>query len=482
MIIRNYILSFILLFLFSCSSVDQKREIASIPSLPTCQNSIVLLIKKINPAYEKNYLLLEREAEVAFSAYDFSVLASRFRQKKFKDSRLASMLYLSPFAKEMEISKSELKELASQINTKNLNTKEEIKSEMMAFFPALRDGTKVFGKKRDYDTLLHTLKAKNQCGFGSCWAYAQTAQIESQLSLELGTDIPLSAEHFYAQYIKNELKGALFKSRAPGSELFSEGGWGHAYFAYLPHFGLMPEEAFKPKTQFISGNVKKNLMDDLRARTKQFFKDKKSLPRSEVNTLRQIAAQDLEDIVEKYTGRLEKEFMYKGKRYTPKSFYEEFFDHDSRKVTNYTRGPPRSQLHKIDVQISTNDKTRSQAQFYKSAATSLQDLEDIIKSNIDNNKAISYTMNTPVNSYYSFIKRGEVTVIDSVTGKAHIPGPFVKTRGGHVLVIVGYELDYNGKIKTVKIQNSWGKFGDEGFLHMDKSMFWKMMKKITVID
>lgn len=39
--------------------------------------------------------------------------------------------------------------------------------------------------------------------------------------------------------------------------------------------------------------------------------------------------------------------------------------------------------------------------------------------------------------------------------------------GSHALVIVGYELDFNGKVKTLKMQNSYG----EGFIHLDVSYF-----------
>jgi len=482
MIIRNIILNSILLFLFSCTSLDTGRELASIPTHPTCQNSIVKLIKKVNPAYDKNHLQLESEAEVAFSAFDFARVIYNFKQRNLKDSRLGSMLWLTPFAKEMDIPKSDLKKLANIINDKAITTKEAIKEEIINFFPAYKNGSKTFGKERDYDGLLNTLKAKNQCSFGSCWAYAQTGQVESQLSAALDTDIPLSAEHFYGEYILNEARRKLFKNSKPGKTLFSEGGWGYGYFAYLPHFGLMPEEAFKARKHYKTSANRQELLDQLRERINQFFQDKKSVNKSEVKQLRKKAGEDLQDIVQSYTGELRKEFTYKGQKYTPQSFYEEFFGRQNTPITNYVRGPPSSQKTVVDVSIATNEKTFEARKFYKQIRSRRDELEKVIIENIDKKKAVSLTMDVPVNSYFSLLKGGEVTVINAKTGKAELPGMRVKTRGGHVVVIVGYELDFNGKIKTVKIQNSWGDHGDEGFLHIDRGLFWKMMRELIVIN
>jgi C1A family cysteine protease len=56
------------------------------------------------------------------------------------------------------------------------------------------------------------------------------------------------------------------------------------------------------------------------------------------------------------------------------------------------------------------------------------------------------------------------------------------SRGYHAVVIVGYELDLRGNLKTLKIQNSWGdKWGDEGILHMDRSFFWRHFETIAQI-
>ena len=54
------------------------------------------------------------------------------------------------------------------------------------------------------------------------------------------------------------------------------------------------------------------------------------------------------------------------------------------------------------------------------------------------------------------------------------------TKSAHAVLVTGYEVDFQGKIVGLKIQNSWGKeAGDGGFFYMSSQFLWKFFQSLS---
>ena len=173
---------------------------------------------------------------------------------------------------------------------------------------------------------------KNQAISGTCWSFATTSFIESEVKRMQKLDINLSemftVRHIYKEKIKTH-------ARMQGYNFLTEGGQSHNVFFVLKQFGAMPENAYsglKQERKYhdhrqLSASVKKIMSDTIKNYTKGI------VPQLFIET---------DSILDLYLGTPPKEFTYKSKKYTPQKFNNKILKinpDDYIVLTSYTHNP-----------------------------------------------------------------------------------------------------------------------------------------------
>ena len=159
---------------------------------------------------------------------------------------------------------------------------------------------------------------KNQNRAGTCWCYSGLGFIEAEL-LRMGKG-EYDLSEMYTVY--NTYMDRADKSiRTHGDASFSQGGSFYDVIYGMEHYGLVPEEEMRPGVMYgdsLSDHMELSALADgmVAAIAKGKFNKLQSKD-GELLCKKAIAA--VHDV---YLGKCPEKFTYKGKEYTPKSFYE----------------------------------------------------------------------------------------------------------------------------------------------------------------
>jgi len=189
---------------------------------------------------------------------------------------------------------------------------------------------------------------KNQNRAGTCWCYSTMAFLESEL-LRMGKGEYDLSEMFtvYNTYLDR----ADAAVRTHGDVSFSQGGSFYDVIYGMEAFGLVPEEEMHPGVMYgdtLSNHTELSALTD--AMVAAVAKGKlRKLQSDENNAMlwkKAVAA-----VHEIYLGKAPEKFTYKGKEYTPQSFYKStgLNPSDYVSLTSYTHRPFYTQFP-IEVQ------------------------------------------------------------------------------------------------------------------------------------
>lgn len=189
---------------------------------------------------------------------------------------------------------------------------------------------------------------KNQNRAGTCWCYSTMAFLESEL-LRMGKGEYDLSEMFtvYNTYLDR----ADAAVRTHGDVSFSQGGSFYDVIYGMEAFGLVPEEEMCPGVMYgdtLSNHTELSALAD--AMVAAVAKGKlRKLQSDENNAMlwkKAVAA-----VHEIYLGKAPEKFTYKGKEYTPQSFYKStgLNPSDYVSLTSYTHRPFYTQFP-IEVQ------------------------------------------------------------------------------------------------------------------------------------
>ena len=317
----------------------------------------------------------------------------------------------------------------------------------------------------------------SQGSTGTCWSFSSTSFLEAEIIRITGKKIDLSemynVRHTYPKKAWN------FVMRQ-GKAQFGEGGLNHDVIDSAKDFGIVPVSAYSG----LVGNAEKHnhqkMAEELENLLKTYIDPSKKLDpkwKSEVTA-----------ILDKYMGADVKEFIYEGKKYTPKSFLEmtKLNLDDYVTITSFTNEPF---YFKFILDVPDNFSNGS---FYNLP------LDEFV-ANIDNALEKGYTLalDADVSEKTFSGKNGiavipeneadEKAILTEIKKEKKITPEFrqqefenFNTTDDHLMHIVGKVKDQSGNI-YYKVKNSWGtqNNGHDGFIYM--SVPYLRLKAISVL-
>ena len=173
------------------------------------------------------------------------------------------------------------------------------------------------GYKFTISKQLPVTSIKNQNKSGTCWDYAGTAFLEAEL-LRMGKGEYDLSEMFTACYDYQDR--AMASIRKHGDLGFSQGGCFGDILHCMERYGLVPEEQMPAGVMHRDSLAVFNEMNQMVGPLVKAACGNGSLQSDANNELLSMKA--IRSVLQVYLGVPPEKFTYKGKEYTPKSFYE----------------------------------------------------------------------------------------------------------------------------------------------------------------
>ena len=331
------------------------------------------------------------------------------------------------------------------------------------------------------------IPVKNQAATGTCWCFATTSFMESEL-LRMGKGTyDLSEMFIVRQKYMNQLQDNYLR-RGEGN--IGQGSLSHTFMNAYRQVGIVPEEVYTGINYDSERHNHSEMVRYMQALADVAVKAKTRSP--EYYKL-------IDNLFDTYLGKLPEKFTYKGKEYTPKSFAESLglnMD-DYIELTSFTHHP---YYVKFDVEVPDNWE---HSLMYNLPLDEMMETVDHALTNgytvcwdgDVSEKGFSFTNGVAINPEVKkvedlsntdrarFEKLGEKERLEEVF-KFERPYPEVNvtpevrqagfesfvTTDDHLMHVTGITKDQNGT-KYYITKNSWGtdrnKFG--GYLNMSES-------------
>ncbi len=178
---------------------------------------------------------------------------------------------------------------------------------------------------------LETTSVKDQANSGTCWAFATTSFIESELLKKTGKTYDISEMFF----VKNAYNSKADKFvRYQGTSNFGQGGQAHDVMNCVQQYGMITEDAYPG---LIRGE-KKHLHAELEVVLKSMVSAIVSNPGKKISQVWKSAFNAVTDV---YLGAIPPDFKVNGEEYNPVSFTKSTGLHpeDYLEITSYNHHP-----------------------------------------------------------------------------------------------------------------------------------------------
>lgn len=178
---------------------------------------------------------------------------------------------------------------------------------------------------------IKTTPVKNQQSTGTCWSFATTSFIETEL-IRLGQPEYDLSEMFFARCAYSD-KANLYV-RYQGTNNFGQGGQAHDVLNVIKKYGMVTEEVYAGKNYGSNDHNHGEVEAVLKAVVSAVVK-------KEGGKLTTAWAPAYESILDAYFGKIPTEFTVNGKKVNPKSFVEStgFRVEDYVEITSFNHHP-----------------------------------------------------------------------------------------------------------------------------------------------
>ena len=155
---------------------------------------------------------------------------------------------------------------------------------------------------------LKTTPVKNQASTGTCWCFATTSFMETEL-LRMGKpEYDLSEMFIVRQKYLNQTENNYLR-RGKGN--VGQGSLSHTWINAFNQVGIVPEEVYHGINYDSENHNHKEMVTYIKAISETAVQNKKRSPEY---------YKMLNNIFDTYLGQVPEKFTYKGKEYTPKTF------------------------------------------------------------------------------------------------------------------------------------------------------------------
>lgn len=321
---------------------------------------------------------------------------------------------------------------------------------------------------------------KSQGYTGTCWSFATSSFIESEIYKNIGKNIDIS--EMYTVRNTYPIKAWDYVMRQ-GRTQFGEGGLAHDVLNSIKKYGLVPESAF---SGLVNGETNYNhskIVPELKKVLDAYIKNDK-------HSKHPNWKKEVDSILNVTIGKVPKKFMYDGVYYTPKTFLKMTHINPDNYVT-LTSFLQQPFYTKFILNIPDNFANGS---FYNLPLNKLVTTVDNVLKNgytlaIDcdvSEKTFSQKYGVAIEP--KNIDDDEKAMTYIVTEKEITPEyrqqefENYDTTDDHLMQIVGMVKDQNNN-EYYKIKNSWGttgnRIGNGGYVYMSKPYF--KLKTISVL-
>ncbi|UMB61011.1 C1 family peptidase [Lutibacter sp. A80] len=321
---------------------------------------------------------------------------------------------------------------------------------------------------------------KSQGNTGTCWSYASSSFLESEIYKNTGEMIDISemynVRHTYPKKAWNYVM-------RQGKIQFSEGGLAHDVFNSVATYGLVPESAYSGLKNGKTKHDHSKIVPELKVVLDAYIKnDKKSEYPSWTTSV--------DSILDLHLGKVPTTFFYDGIMYDPLTFLKKTkiqasdyitltsFKHqpyNTSFVLNIPDNFSNGLFYNITLDALVHETDNALKQGYTIALDC--DVSEktfsakygvaILPKNIeDQEKCLTYVVEE--NTVSPELRQQEFENYN--------------TTDDHLMHIVGMVKDQNGN-EYYKVKNSWGakvgKIGNNGYIYMSKAFF--RLKTISIL-
>ena len=315
---------------------------------------------------------------------------------------------------------------------------------------------------------------KSQDATGTCWSFATSSFIESELIRREKGEHNLS-EMFIVKNIYQD-KAQNFVLRK-GKANFSQGALAHDFINSASRYGFVPEEAYMGR----ENEEDKHDHSELEANTLGMLEGVIKRPR-----LSEKWQQAFGKVLDTYLGETPEQFTYRGKSYSPKEFANsfDFRGDDYVNITSYSHHPF---YEKFVLEIPDNFSNGS---FYN---VPIDDVTEIIDYALENGFSVAWDGDVSERGFSSgkglavlpknpnrgdlFIRVGEELEVDQAMRQETFMS--YATTDDHLMHLTGSATDPAGN-KYYLIKNSWGEKGPyKGYIHMSEA--YVRLKTVSIL-
>ncbi len=244
------------------------------------------------------------------------------------------------------------------------------------------------------DKKLPATPVKNQYRSGTCWSFSGLSFMESEL-LRMGKGEYDLSEMFV---VRNAYSDKAEKYvRLHGNLNFGSGGAFHDITYVMKNYGLVPEEAYTGLQYGEPKHVHMEMDAVLKSFVEAIIKD----PNKKLTPVWHDA---FDRILDTYLGEYPKEFTYKGKKYTPKSFLQSLGlnPDDYVEITSFTHHPF---YKRFAIELPDNWL------WYKDWNVPLDDMMKIIDYALDNGYTVAWASDV---SEKGFLWRKGIAILPDI--------------------------------------------------------------------
>jgi len=326
----------------------------------------------------------------------------------------------------------------------------------------------------EVDKSLECTEVKSQDRTGTCWSFATSSFLESELIREGNESMNLSEMYVVRMIYTDKARNYVLRQ---GNANFSQGSLAHDVMRVLASNGAVPESVYPGREDAAMRHdhsemerVMKGALDGL---------------------LKSSAISDkwpkvIDAILDVYLGVLPESFEYNGKNETPSSFAEELglASNDFISITSFNHHPF---YKKFILEIPDN---YSNGSFYN---VPIDELMETIDASINAGYTVAWDGDV---SEKGFSQKNGIAVMAEDPKREDLyknPGAEIKvtqdnrqasfesltTTDDHLMHLTGIAHDQNGT-KYYIVKNSWGNIGPaEGFIYMSED--YLRMKTISIM-